>query len=716
MKLLSIGLDRSLFVEGSNSQQRMRAQAEHLDELHIIVHTPRGYTPLQLADNLWVHPTNSLSKVFFIRDACRIGRRLILATRTAEADHPTMLFDLITTQDSFETGCVGVKLKKKFGLPLHMQAHGDLFRTPHWRQESFLNRARWYMGRRNLKWANRIRTVNKKCADGLVNDFGIDARRIDTFPIAVDTSRFESATVNPEFARRFDGKFVVLTVCRLSTEKNLPMLIRSFATFAQDHPDALLVIVGDGSQRTSLEALVSQLDIDSQVLFEGPQSDVAPYYKTAQVFAITSNHEGFGRTVVEANASGCPVIMTDVGLAGEHFLDEVHGRVIPVGDGNALVDCLADSYVATFAHDGFVSAEFPYAKIDTLRVGMEDYLRSWNDAITPAIMMITQNVDSSDPIMGFTCEWMKEFNSQTNLFSVMGLRVDPQHTPHSLDIQSLGKENHDHPLLWILRFYALAISRRHSYDMLFVHMNPIWAVLFFPLKLILRKKVCLWFIHARKSLLLRIATSCVDTIYTATPTSFPLTSRKVTPIGHGIPMDIIPHRTNHTVRKIVITGRISPIKHIDMTLTGIAASSHVFDVDIIGPIDDPTYFESLQQQARQMKSQVNFLGPMSNTHLLSQLASYDVSINATPTGSFDKALLEAAAAGLIVLARNTSYQEFFPQNLHDLLFFDNAEQLGERLNSLADGSAPPHTPLDISPIIRAEFSLAKLISRICYRL
>ncbi len=67
---------------------------------------------------------------------------------------------------------------------------------------------------------------------------------------------------------------------------------------------------------------------------------MASYYKTADLFLLTSNYEGYGRTIIEAMAAGCPVVMTDVGIAGEIIKDGYDGSVVPVGDAKKLEESL----------------------------------------------------------------------------------------------------------------------------------------------------------------------------------------------------------------------------------------------------------------------------------------------------------------------------------------------------------------------------------------
>jgi glycosyltransferase involved in cell wall biosynthesis len=93
-------------------------------------------------------------------------------------------------------------------------------------------------------------------------------------------------------------------------------------------------------EKSYYELQIKGYGLKDNVIIEGWTNDLSSYYKTADMFIITSNYEGYGMTAVEAMAGGCPVIMTDVGLAGEVLIDSENGLVTPVGDKKALVEAL----------------------------------------------------------------------------------------------------------------------------------------------------------------------------------------------------------------------------------------------------------------------------------------------------------------------------------------------------------------------------------------
>lgn len=105
---------------------------------------------------------------------------------------------------------------------------------------------------------------------------------------------------------------VIGTVAALRPEKNIGRLIRAFAAITRDRP-ARLAIAGDGPERAGLEALAESLGVAPLVSFLGHRTDTPALYRSFDLFALTSDTEQMPLSVIEAMASGLPVVATDVG-------------------------------------------------------------------------------------------------------------------------------------------------------------------------------------------------------------------------------------------------------------------------------------------------------------------------------------------------------------------------------------------------------------------
>ncbi len=135
-----------------------------------------------------------------------------------------------------------------------------------------------------------------------------------------------------------DGPVRLLAVALLSDKKGLAVLLDALARrAAAGRSPVALDIVGDGPERSALDARARELGLDGTVRFHGLESRNAVARRMAEsdLFVLPSYVETFGVALVEALAAGLPVVATDVGVAGE-VIDERAGVVVPAGDAEAL--------------------------------------------------------------------------------------------------------------------------------------------------------------------------------------------------------------------------------------------------------------------------------------------------------------------------------------------------------------------------------------------
>ncbi len=304
MRILQIGSDRSkrgILYIGTRASARQRAYGEVFGHFDIIGFSLQrdGATQYSMEPDTHVYPTNSLSRIFYGLDTIRIAYRLLRP-------------EVISTQDPFEVGLLGVLLAWMFHVPLHVQVHTD-FVTPAYAEHSTLNRLRLWCAGFVLSRASRIRVVSARIKKAIEMKYHMHAP-ISVLPIYVDIEGYSVARVALAMEERFGGfKTRVLVVSRLESEKNVALAISSFA---KAPVDACLIIVGEGSEHVHLENLARSLDISSRVFFEGEKSAIE-YYPLADLVLVTSHYEGYGLVIVEALASCKPVIATDVGIARE---------------------------------------------------------------------------------------------------------------------------------------------------------------------------------------------------------------------------------------------------------------------------------------------------------------------------------------------------------------------------------------------------------------
>ena len=360
MRVLVIGSERNLFIDGSEAQKRIKEYGKLFDELRIIVFSSSvlGHSNLQLENKVFIYPTNHRITLFYLWNIYKI-------TRSWRGWKP----DIITCQDPFESGLVGWLLKMRYGLPLQLQIHADIF-SPYFWQESFKNKIRVLLAKFLLPKADGIRVVSERIKNSLLTLYPkpYTLNPIIVLPIFVDVKKIQSAKPKINLHEKYsDYDFIILIASRLTKEKNVGMAIGAMTEVVKKYPKTLLLIVGDGPEEKKLKA---------NVKFEPWANDLISYYKTADLFLLTSNYEGYGRTVVEAMAAGLPVIMTDVGLAGELLIDDLDGRVVPVGDVKALTQAILELMENTKKREDF--------KLNSLKLlekwsTKQEYLEKYRD-------------------------------------------------------------------------------------------------------------------------------------------------------------------------------------------------------------------------------------------------------------------------------------------------------------------------------------------------
>ena len=159
---------------------------------------------------------------------------------------------------------------------------------------------------------------------------------------------------------------VVLGTGRMVPQKDFRTLLRAFALVRQQRP-ARLLILGEGPERQRLEALAAELGISNDVCLAGFEQNPYKYMSKAAVFVLSSAWEGFGNVLVEALASGAPVVATDCRDGPREILMAAgQGRLAPVGDSAAL----AKQIVAT------LDAPRARASAEALRVFTREHVVS----------------------------------------------------------------------------------------------------------------------------------------------------------------------------------------------------------------------------------------------------------------------------------------------------------------------------------------------------
>jgi glycosyltransferase involved in cell wall biosynthesis len=150
----------------------------------------------------------------------------------------------------------------------------------------------------------------------------------------VDAELFRPVPADPELTARLAGRRVLLFVGRFVPLKNLPLLIDAFAAVRRTHPDAVLVMVGEGALEGQVREQVGRLGLTEDVLFLGhqPQSRLPGLYAASEVVLLSSSFDNSPNCVLEANACERPVVATRVGGVPRYVTGGENGLLSDGGD------------------------------------------------------------------------------------------------------------------------------------------------------------------------------------------------------------------------------------------------------------------------------------------------------------------------------------------------------------------------------------------------
>jgi N-acetylgalactosamine-N,N'-diacetylbacillosaminyl-diphospho-undecaprenol 4-alpha-N-acetylgalactosaminyltransferase len=171
--------------------------------------------------------------------------------------------------------------------------------------------------------ASKIIAVSDDVGEDLSKIFGVRSDRIVSIPNPVDISGITRKASEPP-PITIDGPYIV-AVGRLYGIKNFPLLLRAVARARLPHK---LVILGEGPDRQALTNLISALGLEGRVLLPGRLANPFPLIAGADVFALTSNGEGFPNALVEAMALGVPVVATDCPSGPSEIIAETARGII----------------------------------------------------------------------------------------------------------------------------------------------------------------------------------------------------------------------------------------------------------------------------------------------------------------------------------------------------------------------------------------------------
>jgi L-malate glycosyltransferase len=257
-----------------------------------------------------------LSMLFFVPSSLAMGIRLCRKSR----------YDSISAHFVVPSGLTGILLSILFGIPVTTSVYGGDIYDPSKRSSPH----RHFFARKLISWLlNRSDGIVAESSNikGLTERYYMPVRDVKIIPVGFQEPVF--TPVSRESLGFSSEDLIIISVGRLVKRKGFDLAIQAIAELPYDNIKYL--IVGDGPEENSLRDLVEKLKIDDRVKFLGyqPEDKKFQYLDCADIYLLSSIHEGFGICLMEAMYSGLPIVATDDGGQADLLKEGINTLFVP---------------------------------------------------------------------------------------------------------------------------------------------------------------------------------------------------------------------------------------------------------------------------------------------------------------------------------------------------------------------------------------------------
>ena len=286
------------------------------------------------------------------------------------------------------------------------------------------------------------------------------------------------------------------------------------------------------------------------------------------------------------------------------------------------------------------------------------------------LVVVTQQVDPSSPVLGATVAKLRALAARVDELVVLADSAVPGTLPDNCRVRLFRASRRAGRGLRFEASLAGELARRPRPAAVLAHMCPIYAVLAAPIARPIGVDVLLWFTHWRRSRLLASATRLSSRVLSVDARTFPLRTRKLVAIGHGIDvsgLSCVQRSPEREPLTLLALGRTSPAKGLDTILRAVAQVPDV-RLLIVGPSvtdDERLYRIALERLVIELGllDRVDVRGPTPHHTVAGLYAEVDALVNDMREGATDKVVYEAAATCLPVIASNPSFDTLLPDEL-----------------------------------------------------
>jgi len=292
------------------------------------------------------------------------------------------------------------------------------------------------------------------------------------------------------------------------------------------------------------------------------------------------------------------------------------------------------------------------------------------------LLLVTQVMDSEDPVLGFMTRWVTALAQKFETITVICLKEGAHALPSNVSVYSLGKPHSAKAprgagkiisrIVYTMRFWRLICAHKNEYDTVLVHMNQEYVLLGVRLWRRWDKRIYMWRNHYSGNRSTDRAMQACDKVFSTSRFSYTARSSKNVLMPVGVDTDVFKPNGNspRDPRAILSLGRIAPSKRIEVLLRALGLLQErgiTFTASLYGsPLpQDQHYADDLKTLCSELglDKQVRFLESVPQSKAPELYTTHSVFVNCSQSGMYDKTLFEAAASECLVLASSQDFKE-----------------------------------------------------------
>ncbi len=312
---LFISLDKDLLNTSSRVFDRHKEYAQYFNKLYINVLSNNSKSIKY--KNLGIFSFGgSFKLLILLRSLIKLNKFLKLNS-----------IDVISTQDPFFAGLIGVIISRIYKIPLNIQVHAEFFCNKYFRKESVKNQMYYLFGKNIIKLASTIR------CDSYYENKNLVKKEFDSYfcPISVEIKDFN---IN----RNYKLNNNILFIGRLVKQKNIHLLLSAFSILTKEYNELKLIIVGEGHLKSKLTSFCRYLNISENIEFlsQKNKKEIIELIKNSDFVVLPSFYEGWSLVSMEVLASATPIITTKVGAGDILIKNMTNGIIVDINNEEQL--------------------------------------------------------------------------------------------------------------------------------------------------------------------------------------------------------------------------------------------------------------------------------------------------------------------------------------------------------------------------------------------